>query len=100
MESELIKENRVCIATRPDISNLFNNKETEFLTDFNTIVVLENYLPDKGLYSLTAGAAKGTNTKIVRIGISEIPQSGENEKVLNYRKLDAASLNLRIGSLL
>lgn len=100
VQSKLIADERISIATRPNISSPYSKEEIEFLLSFSTIIVLENYLPGNGLYNLTLTALSPERSNVIRVGISEIPQSGENEKVLNYHKLDSENLETLVSRFL
>jgi transketolase C-terminal domain/subunit len=76
-----------------DLSTELSKEEVEFLINFKKVIVVENYYRGHGLFQvLLSNRSVREQIDLVRIGLDELPRSGENEKVLKHHRLDSQSI--------
>lgn len=78
----------------PDITAELGPSDTETLSRFPLVVVLENHNPAVAKFRrISEALASHSGTTVVRIGLDHIPANGQPAEVLRHHRLDARSLH-------
>jgi len=54
--------------------------------------VLENHMPALGIFQNLSKASISEHLSVIRIGVCELPRNGRTDEVLNFHRMDAASI--------
>ena len=81
------------VYTIPEITGSGLDLAVSVLSDYELIVVLENYNPALGKYTLLEKAlAAAGRSKVIRLGLEGIPANGQPAEVLAHHGLDVPSI--------
>jgi transketolase len=80
----------VGVYSYPFLGSIPSKEFLNELSAYSLILVLENHLPGLGNFQVFRESLK--TTKVVRMGVEEIPKNGRNDEVLAFHNLDAESI--------
>jgi transketolase len=65
-----------------------------YLSRYNKVLVIENYLPGNLLFNILKDnlSFNNENLNITRVGVNEFPKCGQNNEILQYYKMDAKNI--------
>ena len=90
--ADLVGGNLVSVFTYPTPGRPLEDSELSKLSKYKKIAVLENHLPALGIFQNLSKSLISENLSIIRIGVSELPRNGRTDEVLNFHRMDAASI--------